>query len=410
MKLSKTLIFLFFFLGAFIQLFSQEITGEELEVRLLIIGQGDPLYSQWGHTGLAIKNTRNNKDVFYDFGNFYFGDDNFFKNFAMGRLLYIAWAAHTEPYIQSVLNDKRDLTEYVLNLSPESKLNMYHALKEKALPENRTYLYHHYNDNCSTRIRDYIDDAVAGQLFTKTDITRGSTFRRSFLLFTSNKMLSGSALSLLQGPSIDREITIWQEMFLPMILENVIRDFTYIDGDGQEKSLVRESRVIYRADHRKSLPEEYPPPFGSAVVISSILFTLILFLNFRSSDTKKRFFAIINILFGFILGVLGSVLLFLAVFTDHSYSYNNMNLFMINPLALFIIPASIMFWRKGDQWRSKLDIIWIIQIFSTLLMILLKIVTPVRQFNHLEIIIVLPVLIAFSPIIPSFFRKKNLLG
>jgi len=41
-----------------------DINGDSLEVRLLIIGQGDPVYSLFGHTGIAIKNTVNGRDVF----------------------------------------------------------------------------------------------------------------------------------------------------------------------------------------------------------------------------------------------------------------------------------------------------------------------------------------------------------
>lgn len=393
-----------------LSLHSQEITGDELEVRLLIIGQGDPLYSSWGHTGLAIKNTDNGKDIFYDFGNFYFDDDDFFTNFAVGRLLYIAWAAYAEPYIQSVKEQERDLSEYVLNLSPRSKREMYLALQKKALPENRTYLYHHYNDNCSTRIRDYIDKAISGQLLEKTTVKRGATFRKSFLLFTSHSQLAGSILSLLQGPFIDSEITIWQEMFLPERLGEVVSDFTYKDAHGNEVPLVRQINIINKVEWRKPLPPEYSTPYGAAVIISISLASLILLLNIRSLGGKRKVFALCSITAAFLLGTLGSILLFLAGFTDHSYSYDNLNLFMINPLAFVVIPAAIMYWRKGEKWRGKLDVIWMIQIISTVVMILLKIFTPVEQSNHIEIIIILPMLIAFSPLLPALLRKRSLLG
>ncbi len=409
MKLPRVCIFFLFLLFLSPSLFSQELTGEELEVRLFVIGQGDPLYSLWGHTGLAIKNTNNGKDVFYDFGNFYFEDDDFFSNFAVGRLLYIAWAAYTDPYIRSVKEQQRDLTEYVLNLSPMSKLEMYQALNNKVKPENRTYLYHHYNDNCSTRIRDYIDNALSGQFLDKTEIQKGKTFRESFLLFTSNSKLAGSILSLLQGPLIDKPISLWQEMFLPDVLGDVVSDFTYIDDEGKEVPLVSELNVLNKVNKRKPLPTEYQAPYGVAIIVSIVLTTLILLMNIRSLRGERKIYALTSITVGFLLGILGSVLLFLAVFTDHTYSYNNLNLFMINPLAFFAIPAAIMYWKKGGKWRGKLNLLWMIQIISTLLMILLKILTPIKQSNHIEIIIILPMLMAFSPILPVLLRKIGLL-
>lgn len=407
MKLPKICILLLLFISP--SIFSQDLTGEELNVRLFIIGQGDPLYSQWGHTGLAIKNTSNGKDVFYDFGNFYFEDDDFFRNFAVGRLLYIAWAAYTDPYIKSIKAEERDLTEYVLNLSPEDKLDMYLALKNKVKPENRTYLYHHYDDNCSTRIRDYINDALHGQFLEQTNTQRGKTFRESFLLFTSNSKLAGSMLSLLQGPLIDKPITLWQEMFLPDVLGDVVSDFTYIDDQGNEVPLVSAVNILNKANWRKPLPAEYQAPYGTAVLVSIVLAALVLLMNIRSLGGKRKIYALSNIIAGFLLGILGSVLLFLAVFTDHTYSFNNLNLFMINPLALLIIPAAIMYLKKGEKWRGKLNLLWLIQIISTVLMILLKILTPIEQSNHLEIIIILPMLIAFSPILPVLLRKMGLL-
>ena len=409
MNRNLPVILLILLFSMFTKVYSQSLSGDDLEVRLFIIGQGDPVYSLWGHTGIAIKNLNNDLDVFYDFGNFYFEDDDFFKNFAIGRWFCIAWAAYTEPYKQSVLNEERDLTEYVLSLPAEKKLEMYQALKTKALPENRTYLYHHYNDNCSTRIRDYIDIAVSGQLQRSTDFSRGSTFRKSFLLYTSNKKITGSTLSLLQGPNIDNEITIWQEMFLPDILEEVITDFNYTNERGEQVSLVKKINKLYVADQRKLLPETYKSPYIAAIIISTILSAFILFLNIRNQHGKKSYFTFMNILFSFILGTLGTVLLFLTSFTDHTYSYNNLNLFMINPISLFVIPASIMYFKKGLKWKKRLDILWTVQVISTLLMIAIKILTPVKQDNLLEIILVLPVLVAFSPIIPTSMKNLKLL-
>ena len=409
MKLSKTITLMCLFLFSIFMIHSQDINGDDLEVRLLIIGQGDPVYSLWGHTGIAIKNTITDKDIFFDFGNFNFEDEQFFKNFAVGRLLYIAWAAYLEPYIQSVFHDKRDLTEYVLDLSPQKKLELYNALRTKALPENRTYLYHHYKDNCSTRIRDYINDAVYGQLQEKTEVSRGSTFRRSFLLFTSNKKIIGSILSILQGPEIDKEITIWQEMFLPEILKQEIENFQYINEKDENVTLVKRKNILYSTDQRIPLPEKYTPPYSQVILISLFFSAIVLFLNFRSLKGNRRIWAISNILTSFFLGILGSALLFLAAFTDHSYSYNNLNLFMINPVALFIIPVAILYWRKGETWRKKLHILWSLQLIFTLIMILIKILTPVKQDNLLEIILFLPILISYTPLIPRILQKKELI-
>ena len=384
------------------------INGDDLEVRLFIIGQGDPVYSLFGHTGIAIKNNKNNRDVFYDFGNFSFAEDKFFENFAFGHMLYMAYAAYTKSYIASVLHEKRNITEYVLNLSAEKKLEMYNSLNTMVLPENRNYLYHHYRDNCSTRIRDYIDDAVDGQLKMETEIYTGSTFRKSFLRFTANKAGVGPALSVLQGPEIDKDITIWQEMFLPDTLGHVIENFKYKNSKGEIIPLVGSKNIICKDEERVKIPESYTPPYRRSLIISLSLSSLIVLCNYQSRKKHKIPFILLNIFFGFIMGLVGIVLLFMAGFTGHTYSYNNLNLFIINPIALLVVPAAILYFKKGSKWRNRLDMLWYIQLFFALIMILLKALTPVKQDNLLEIILVLPVLFAFSPLIPNLIDKKKL--
>ena len=407
MELKKICLLLLIFIISIVSIHSDETPGDNLEVRLLIIGQGDEIYSLWQHTGIAIKNKENGKDIFFDFGNFSFEEDKFFKNFAYGRMLYMAYAAYTKTYLESVYNEKRSITEYELNLSPERKLNMYNDLLIISRPENRNYLYHHYKDNCSTRIRDYIDDSVYGQLKMKTNISRGSSYRKSFLLYTANAQIAGIILSILQGPEIDHDITIWQEMFLPDVLGKVVENFKYKNKNGEMVSLVKSKKILSIDNRRKQLPDRYKPPYLTVIFISIILSALILFLNFRSRSNKIRLFAFVNILFGLSLGLLGSVLVFLATLTNHTYSYNNLNIFMINPIALLLIPASILYWKKGNKWRSKIDILWYLQLVLTIIMILIKIFTDIKQDNFLEIILILPILIAFTPLFPNLVERSR---
>jgi len=406
-KYSKILLVIIFLFILVSNAETLDIMGDSLEVRLLIIGPGDPVYSLFGHTGIAIKNKDNGRDIFYDFGNFSFEEDKFFENFAFGHMSYMAYAAYTKSYLALVLPEKRNITEYVLNLSAENKLEMYNNLNVMVLPENRNYLYHHYKDNCSTRIRDYINDAVDGQLRIKTELNIGLTFRKSFLRFTAHKTGVGPVLSILQGPEIDKNITIWQEMYLPDTLESVIKDFKYKNSNGEIVSLVDSINIIYKDEDRVKIPESYTPPYGKAIIISILISSFIILLNYQSRKKYKTPFVILNIFWGLVLGLLGSVLFFLVAFTDHTYSFNNLNLFIINPIALFAIPAAILYLKKESKWRSKLDLLWYIQLVSAIIMIILKAATPVKQDNLLEIILILPILIAFTPLIPKLIGKKS---
>src|SRR5690606_20092129 len=54
----------------------------------------------------------------------------------------------------------RDVRLAALDLPPARRARMARDLAENALPTNRTYLYHHYDDNCATRIVDALNRAL----------------------------------------------------------------------------------------------------------------------------------------------------------------------------------------------------------------------------------------------------------
>ena len=82
-------------------------------------------------------------------------------------------------------------------------------------PENATYRYNYYTDNCSTRVRDVIDLAVDGNLKTQLSDkppalrsagTRAGSRRTPLLVHPLNTVLA-------QYRPTDLE---WEEGFLPL--------------------------------------------------------------------------------------------------------------------------------------------------------------------------------------------------
>ena len=60
----------------------------------------------------------------------------------------------------------------------EQKQELFDALEENYLPENRTYLYDFFYNNCSTKVRDIIK-SVGGEDLTYTDQSDGKTSFRN---------------------------------------------------------------------------------------------------------------------------------------------------------------------------------------------------------------------------------------
>ena len=75
------------------------------------------------------------------------------------------------------VEQNRSIQVRELNLSPAKRRALAERLSYYVQPEHRSYRYHHYENNCSTKVRDMIDSALDGQ-FMRANSTRGAlTYR-----------------------------------------------------------------------------------------------------------------------------------------------------------------------------------------------------------------------------------------
>ena len=235
--------------------------GDALSIRLAVLGPGDALYLSWGHIGVIVEDTLSGQSRFYDYGLFSFDTENFFVNFALGRLIF---AVGTSPVYWNFVKaekDDRELTLMTLNLSGEAKAEMKALLEVNVRPGNNTYLYHHYGDNCATRVRDILDRVTDGQIRRFTADKPGRmTLRAHTLRHLKERPFFFWFLPFMMGSSIDIPITIWDDLFLPSEFLRILKDFTYQDGNGIERPLVSRVETYYYSKNRAPLSED-PPPF-----------------------------------------------------------------------------------------------------------------------------------------------------
>lgn len=112
----------------------------------------------------------------------------------------------------------RSLWRQVLPLPPEKAWATARKLEHDVLEENKFYNYHHFYDNCTTRVRDIVNDAMDGKLKVDTDKRMGLSFRdygaKGFSEYTWMLAIS----DFIFGRGGDVKPTLWQAMFLPRIL------------------------------------------------------------------------------------------------------------------------------------------------------------------------------------------------
>ena len=309
------------------------------EVSLLTISDGGPLYSWFGHAAILVT-TPEGRSLTFDYGTFSFNDEDFFVNFAFGRLWFVCVCSNAERQIEEAEAEGRTVTKVVLPLSTEQKKAVIGFLNTNSRYENRVYLYHHYNDNCATRLRDIIDRTTDGAFKAWAQGISGYTFRQQASRALSRNPLVLWGLDFLQSGQIDRSATLWDEMFLPEMLEKGVMTFFGLENE-----------VITTDSGNRSKTAQKPQ---NNVLFAALLgiglggiSALLMILGCRRAN--YIYSGILEIVFG----ILGSVLLFMMVFTNHDVTWFNENIIFVNPgliaVAVFSFLASSRK-KTAEEW------------------------------------------------------------
>jgi hypothetical protein len=372
-----------------------ESTGENLQISLVTIDPGDELTMWWGHTAIIVRDTLLDENRFYNYGLFSFEQENFIMNFIQGRLIFWvgAWDASRALYYYQSLN--RSIRILHFNLSPEKKLEMAQFLAHNVLPDQREYLYDHYRDNCSTRVRDLIDKIVDGQFFEATQVPGRMTYRQHTRRHTYHSPFMDWILMFLMSDTIDEPIRKWDEMFLPTELERNLQSFHYFDENGRKIQLVNWTEYYFKAINRDPIPEK-APSHTLWFLTASLFLSMLIFLSVKIEKESNFFIGSIYMFFGLIFGILGLALFFLSQFTDHTVTYGNENLFYANPLTIFLVIIGIMLFRRRHNISGRVrGFIYLLAVIAWI-GFLVKIVFGFYQDNWLIIATILPLLTTFA--------------
>lgn len=339
---------------------SLEGTNEDFwdscKISLVTIGEGKPLYSWFGHSALLVE-APNYPAYVYDYGSFSFDEDSFYKNFAMGRLWFccsVSYATYELAYLEST---GRSYHAVELNLSASQKKAIINFLNINASEENRIYLYNHYTDNCATRLRDIINYATDGSFQAWATEIEGRTFRQLASSALSKNRPVQWVLEFLQSGKIDGSATLWDEMFLPSILEKAVIQY------GMQSGLVQSDISDYS-------PSEVEPKnnilFSVIVGLSLGILSILLLLWSNHRGIYKGFTFTVNLIFG----LLGSLLMFMMFFTNHNVTWYNENILFINPVLLVM---AIMSLRHKPK---KLAPVYKVLLGIMAVLVVLKLVLP----------------------------------
>jgi hypothetical protein len=332
--------------------------GENLSVYLLTFGPGDEAWEKFGHNAIWLRDETARDpaagDIDYNWGVFDFGTGlsgllDFIGRFIQGRLLYSMsgyvpghTALDTLEYYQSV---NRSVLVQKLELSGEEKLALETALAAQDRPGKREYLYDYYVNNCSTKVRDAIDQATGGQIKPQlAGIATGTTFRWHTSRLTADTLWLYTSLYYVLGHPVDRPLSAWEESFLPEKLSGHLRAVT-IDGHpliSMEKRLFASTRIPER---------DAPPKYLAGFLVAGIVVGAAMVGCVVAMKRWRRLgfigFVIIAIAWSLMAGLAGGISKWGILFTDHTAARYNENLMQLAPISL----ALVVFAPLARRWK-----------------------------------------------------------
>jgi hypothetical protein len=365
--------------------------GANLEVALVTYGPGDVYWERFGHDALELRDTVSGEAVNFNYGVFDFNEKNFFLNFARGRMHYRMDAEPTDEEEPWYVQAGRSITRQRLALTPQQAAALRDFLFWNLRPENAGYDYDYYVDNCTTRVRDALDQALGGILKARLAAAPGGMSYRQ----QTDRLMSGQSwlmllLDLGLGPYADQPMTAWSESFLPYELQTNLRDIRVPDGHGGTQPLVRDEQLL--SPNRLPLPPAQAPDLRLPLGVAGLVLAALLVLAARRWRTG---FALLGTLYLVVAGLVGVLLLVLWTLTSHHSAWANANLLLFSPLA-FLLLRTVWRARRGFAPSRFANAVLILQLAAALVAVLLHLLPGTVQQNQPWILFALPAWLALA--------------
>jgi hypothetical protein len=327
--------------------------ADSLRVFLMTFGPGRQVWERFGHNAIWVHDPGQGTDEAYNYGLFDFHQQNFLLRFIRGQMWYWMAGYPAEQYVRQYQRDNRSIWIQELNLAPAKARELERFLEWNAEPEHRFYHYDYYRDNCSTRVRDALDRVLGGRLREQTaPLPTAATYRFHTQRLTANDPLISTGLLVALGPGVDRPISAWEEMFLPLKMREHVRRVTIAGPDGARVPLVRSERTLFESS--APAPPEAPPSWLGWYLLLGVAIggvALAAAPHARASGWARAAFLVVTGGWALLAGLAGLVLAGLWGLTDHVMAYRNENLLQLSPLALLLLPAMTWALRRSDRAR-----------------------------------------------------------
>ena len=366
--------------------------GSELSVSLITVGAGPLVYEMFGHNAIRIQDSAAGLDVSYNWGMFDVSQQGFFWRFLLGDWQYWMAGLSSEGMIAHYVASDRGVVEQELDLTPDQRLQLLEIVELNRRPENAYYRYQYFLDNCSTRARDALDTVLEGSLRARFANLPGETFRFHTRRLTAGNALVYVSLDFFMGGRGDRPITAWDEMFIPMMMRDFLR----------ETDLVTSEAVL---DEPARVPPAEPPPRFLWFALTGVMLAWLAggaVVSFpRLGNAGPTLMALLKAEFVLVAGLwslaagLSGLVMIVSHFTAHEFMHWNENFLQANPLSLVLAVALVPAVFAG-RWRRLATRTAQLAAGVSVLGLVMQVVPGIDQVNGYHLAVAVPAHLAVA--------------
>jgi len=308
---------------------------DSIRVSLITCSPGQEVYELYGHTAIRCQQPEGSLDVVFNYGVFDMNKPHFAWHFVLGETDYMVQPIPWKFFIIDYEKRGSSITEQELNLTPQEARKLLTFLILNSRPENCEYRYSFLYKNCTTMVRDIVEQTIIGRI-QYPDTLPHQTFRETLHHYTAEHPWAQEGNDLLLGAEVDTIPSAHAAMFLP---ENLMRAF---DGafirtpKGDMRPLVKSKSVLLEARPQIVEPEFPLLPWQALLAFGAICLLIVLL-----EVWTKRVFWLWDVLLLLLQGAAGSLLTFMLLFSGHPAVDSNWQVWLLNPTALIGIPLVI---------------------------------------------------------------------
>lgn len=320
---------------------------DNIDVSLLTCQAHDEVYSLYGHTAIRVNDRNTGEDIAVNYGVFDFNTDYFVLRFVFGLTDYAMGICSYEAFLQEYRHYGSAVYEQRINMSAQEKMRFLVALADNAQPENVIYRYNFFYNNCTTKARDILLDAMDGEVEYKplTHIQQGRvSFRDLIHMKTADYPWARMGNDLLLGISSDANTSHDERQFLPEVLMCDFDSAHVVTPDGQSKALVDTAYWALQpgTPYHSEYVEMPGTPLQCAWVFFSAILALVIFEAFVIRKSLPWAHYVVYCLYAMV-----GIGLFLMLFSQHPTVRANLQILIFNPLFFILaLPKVFVKWGK----------------------------------------------------------------